>query len=176
MQGAENRHVQADKATDFEAITGKGVTAMVGGQRVALGNAALMKDLDVDIGSGRNASQEMQRAGQTAMFVAIDGQLAGVLGVADPIKATTPDAMRRLGMNARFTIFTPGSTAGVPLDVIGSLAAPPDDTDDEARADGPANSRQDASKVPEIERANGGQNGQAKLEDRQPAAGPQHSE
>lgn len=121
VQGAENRNIQTDSASDFEAVTGKGVTASVGGRRVALGNAALMQDIGVDVSSGRNASQEMQRAGQTAMFVAIDGRLAGVLGVADPIKATTPDAIRALAKEGLRIVMITGDNRTTAEAVAGQL-------------------------------------------------------
>jgi len=96
VQGAESRGVKIVDSADFESLTGKGARGRVGGRTVALGNSQLMQDLDVDVAKGIRAAEEMRRAGQTAMFVAIDSRLAGVLGVADPIKATTPDAIRAL--------------------------------------------------------------------------------
>ena len=94
--GAAERHVEVSKATDFEAVTGKGVRGTVDGRAVALGNRALMTDLGVDLGALLEKAEEMRREGQTAMFVAVDGRPAGAVGVADPIKETTPGALRAL--------------------------------------------------------------------------------
>jgi Cu+-exporting ATPase len=77
----------------FSSITGKGVTGMVAGKPVALGNCALMDELGVDV--SRDAD-ELRAEGQTVVFVAIDGVLAGILGVADPIKPSTPEALAAL--------------------------------------------------------------------------------
>ena len=84
------------KAEDFASHTGKGVTGRVDGRVVALGNRALLEALHLDPGSLAARAEAMRAEGQTVMFVAIDGGLAGLLGVADPIKATTPEAIRHL--------------------------------------------------------------------------------
>jgi len=81
---------------DFEAVTGKGVTGTVDGKAVALGNRALLDDLGIDPGPLADRAEALRGEGQTVMFVAVDGRAAGLVGVADPIKATTPDAIRRL--------------------------------------------------------------------------------
>ncbi|MGR3670767.1 heavy metal translocating P-type ATPase [Sagittula sp.] len=95
VKGAEDRDAPRRDSTDFEAITGKGVTGTVDGRKVALGNAALMRDLGVeDLPSDR--AKAMQAEGKTAMFVAVDGRAAGLVAVADRIKKTTPDAIRAL--------------------------------------------------------------------------------
>ena len=94
--GAEDRGVGAVEATGFQSVTGKGVRGEVEGRAVALGNRALMADLGVDLGTLASAAEAMRSEGQTAMFLGVDGRLAGVFGVADPIKATTPEALRAL--------------------------------------------------------------------------------
>ncbi|MDD3762891.1 MAG: copper-translocating P-type ATPase [Nevskiales bacterium] len=96
VEGARERGADAPAAEDFQSVTGKGVTARVGGRSVALGNAALMQDLGVDV-SGLQAETDALRAqAQTVMFVAADGRAAGYVGVADPIKDSTPEAIRTL--------------------------------------------------------------------------------
>jgi Cu+-exporting ATPase len=95
VEGARDRGAALAEATDFTSVTGKGVTGVADGRRVALGNRALMDELGVAIPSTGRA-EELRGEGQTVMFVAIDGQLAGLLGVADPIKASAPDAIRAL--------------------------------------------------------------------------------
>ncbi len=94
--GAEERGVTAAKAGAFESHTGKGVTGEVQGRTVALGNRKLLDDIGVDPGELAGAAGVLRADGQTVMFVAVDGEPAGLIGVADPIKETTPDAIRRL--------------------------------------------------------------------------------
>ena len=96
VKGAETRGVKAVTAEAFASVTGKGVQARVDGVHVALGNRKLMEDLGIDIGSMLAEAQALRTQGQTAMFVAAGGKLAGLLGVADPIKETTPEAIRQL--------------------------------------------------------------------------------
>ncbi|MBR9839055.1 MAG: heavy metal translocating P-type ATPase [Rhodobacteraceae bacterium] len=94
--GARDAAAPEREATDFEAVTGKGVTGSVGGQRIALGNAALMADEGVDPGAFSDRAQALQNEGKTAMFVAVDGRAAGLVAVADRVKESTPDAIRAL--------------------------------------------------------------------------------
>ncbi len=80
----------------FAAVTGKGVTGSVEGRKVAIGNAKLLIDLGIDAGELQGAAERLRGDGATAIYVAIDGAPAGVVAVADPIKATTPQAIRAL--------------------------------------------------------------------------------
>ena len=96
VKGAEARNLSLGKAEDFESLTGKGVTATVDGKRVALGNQALMDALQVDVGTLRQQAEDLRVGGQTAMFLAVDGRPAAILGVADPIKDSTPEAIQAL--------------------------------------------------------------------------------
>ena len=96
VQGAAARGIALRDAEGFASITGKGVTGVVDGRRVALGNLALLQDLGVAPGSLAARAEELRAEGHTAMFVAIDGAIAGVVSVADPIKASTPEAIAAL--------------------------------------------------------------------------------
>ncbi len=96
VNGARERGVEPGKAESFESKTGKGVIGSVDGHRVSLGNQALLGDLGVDAGSLAARAETMRGDGQTVMFVAVDGKAAGLLGVADPIKETSPEAIRSL--------------------------------------------------------------------------------
>ncbi len=96
VEGAVERGIEAQSADNFESITGKGVTATVDGHSVALGNAALMEDLGIDIGGLYDLADEWRSEAQTVMYVAANGQLAGIVGVADPIKDSTPEAIETL--------------------------------------------------------------------------------
>src|SRR5437867_3669419 len=94
--GAEERGITLATAKDFRSVTGKGVVGRVDGHDVALGNRRLMEELGVSLGELADRAEVLRRDGQTVMFVAVDGRPAGLLGVADPIKPTTPEALALL--------------------------------------------------------------------------------
>lgn len=101
VQGAHERGLTLSTAKNFEAVTGKGVRGEVDGQIVALGNPAMMTEIGVDPASAEDAANELRGTGKTAMFVAIEGVLAGIVAVADPIKDSTAGAiadMHKLGL------------------------------------------------------------------------------
>jgi P-type Cu+ transporter len=93
---AARRGVAIEEPSDFASMTGKGVTGKVGALAVALGNARLMSDAGIELGSFQQVAERLRGDGATALFVAVDGQLGGVIAIADPIKATTPAALGRL--------------------------------------------------------------------------------
>ena len=96
VAGAEERHLALPTATDFASQTGKGVSGKVDGRAVRLGNAAQLAEAQIEAGALAAKAEEMRRAGQTVMFAIVDGALAGLIAVADPIKATTAEAIRQL--------------------------------------------------------------------------------
>jgi Cu+-exporting ATPase len=96
VNGAAARGVELGSTADFESITGKGVRGIIDGRRVGLGNRAFMTHLGVDAGPLAERAEALRADGQTAMFVAVDGKAAGLVGVADPIKDSTPEAIRAL--------------------------------------------------------------------------------
>ncbi len=96
VRGAEDRGVSTAQASDFEAVTGKGVKGVVDGKAVALGNLALISDLGLDAGELTVKANERRDTGETVMFVVLEGQIAGLVSVADPIKETTPAALKAL--------------------------------------------------------------------------------
>jgi Cu+-exporting ATPase len=96
VAGAQERGVSGKAASDFEAVTGKGVKGWIGGKTVALGNASMMRAENVKIESAREAAEALQAAGKTAMFVASSGELVGLVAVSDPIKPTTAKAIADL--------------------------------------------------------------------------------
>jgi len=93
---AEDQGIELTGVQNFESITGKGVVGTVDGHVTAIGNAALLSDRDVDPGDLARRADERRAQGETAMFVVVSGTIAGVISVADPIKASTHDAIRRL--------------------------------------------------------------------------------
>jgi Cu+-exporting ATPase len=96
MLAAKGKNVVADEPTDFASVTGEGVTGKVGGRLVALGNAKLMADQKVDMGSLSAKADELRGSGATALFIAVDGKPGGIIAIADPIKATTRAALDSL--------------------------------------------------------------------------------
>ncbi|OGP58771.1 MAG: copper-translocating P-type ATPase [Deltaproteobacteria bacterium RBG_13_61_14] len=96
VKAAEDRQVALTEVESFESRTGKGVIGQVEGRAVALGNLALFKELGLDPEPLRAQADSLRAEGQTVMLVAVDGRPAGLIGVADPIKETTPEAVRSL--------------------------------------------------------------------------------
>jgi len=96
VRGAEERGVAPAGVRDFASVTGKGVRGVVEGRSAALGNRALMDQIGIDVGASAAQAEALRAEGQTIMFVAIDGRLAGLIGVADPIKESTPEAIDAL--------------------------------------------------------------------------------
>ncbi len=96
MAGAKERSLPLADVKQFESVTGQGVSGVVDGRRVAIGNVRHLETLRIDPGPLRDRADDLRRQGQTVMFVAIDAIAAGLVGVADPIKATTGEAIRAL--------------------------------------------------------------------------------
>ncbi|MDQ3743871.1 MAG: cadmium-translocating P-type ATPase [Acidobacteriota bacterium] len=96
VAGAEGRGVELAAAETFESATGKGVAGRVEGREVMLGNLRLLEQQSVDAGDLAAKAETLRSDGQTVMFVAVEGRVAGLLGVADPVKQTTPEAVRQL--------------------------------------------------------------------------------
>lgn len=96
VRGAESRSVALVEAGGFASTTSKGIRGTVDGRAVALGNAAMMADVRVDAGEFADRAESLRADGQTVMLVAVDGTFAGLLGVADPIKETTAEAIAAL--------------------------------------------------------------------------------
>jgi Cu+-exporting ATPase len=96
VSGARERGVEVPQASDFDSITGRGVVGVVDGRQVLLGNGLLMQERGVDISLLGKDADAQRRDGQTVMFLAIDGKAAGTIGAADPVKASTEEAVRLL--------------------------------------------------------------------------------
>jgi len=99
VDGAEERGLKVDKATDFESRTGKGVSGTVAGREVGLGNKPMMADLGINTASLDTEADQLRADGQGVMFVAIDRKLAGLVVVADPIKESAVAAVADLRKN-----------------------------------------------------------------------------
>lgn len=96
VRGAQERGLELSKVDQFESLTGKGVRGKIDGRDVALGNRTLLNELKVESGDLAEKAESLRNDGQTVMFVAVDNRIAGLLGVADPIKESTPEALRLL--------------------------------------------------------------------------------
>jgi Cu+-exporting ATPase len=110
VSGATERGLTPVTVEDFRSVTGTGVVGRVEGRTVALGNLRLMDELGVALGDLPARAERLRRDGQTVMFVAVDGQPAGLLGVADPIKPTTPEAIRLLRQSGLRIIMVTGDS------------------------------------------------------------------
>jgi Cu+-exporting ATPase len=96
VAGARARGLALEPAQEFESVTGKGVVGTVAGRRVLLGTRSLFDDAGIDATALVDRAESLRSDGQTVMFVAIDGELAGLIGAADPIKTSTAEALRLL--------------------------------------------------------------------------------
>ncbi|MDP3862590.1 MAG: HAD-IC family P-type ATPase, partial [Phaeovulum sp.] len=111
IAGAAERGIKPGETEGFEAVTGKGVQGSVGGRKVALGNAAMMADLGLETEAAEAAADALRGEGKTAMFVAVDGKVAGIVAVADPIKTTAAAAIRALHAQGMRVIMATGDNA-----------------------------------------------------------------
>jgi Cu+-exporting ATPase len=96
LTAAKDKSIELLAVTDFQSITGKGVTGQIQSMHVAIGNAVLMADLGASSDALNDKAGALQKEGQTVMFIASDGKFAGLIAVADPIKETTLDAIQQL--------------------------------------------------------------------------------
>ena len=121
VEGAEAQGAPRQEATDFDAVTGKGVQGRVGGRAVALGNAAMMREMGLDTAQAESKADTLRAEGKTAMFVALDGALVGIVAVADPIKESTAQAIRELHAQGLRVIMATGDNERTAQAVAGKL-------------------------------------------------------
>ena len=129
VTGAEERGVAITKAEDFEAVTGKGVKGVVDGKPVALGNTKLVADMGLDGGRLAETANARRDEGETVMFVIIGSEIAGLVSVTDPVKETTPDALKALHAEGFHIIMATGDNERTAKAVAARLGI------DEIRAD-----------------------------------------
>jgi Cu+-exporting ATPase len=96
VEGTKERGISLSKTENFNSITGEGVTGEVDGVKVAIGNTKLFESLDIIAGHLPNKADNYRKEGQTVMLIALDGKVAGIIGVMDPIKKSTPEAIAQL--------------------------------------------------------------------------------
>jgi Cu+-exporting ATPase len=122
LEGAIEKGIDLPDLQDFRAETGLGVAGTVDGRAVALGNLGMLEALRIDPSGLAGRAEALRETGQTVMFVAVDGEAAGIVGVADPIKASTPDAVRALQESGVRLVMATGdsaSTAGAVARTLG---------------------------------------------------------
>jgi Cu+-exporting ATPase len=121
VQGAETQGIELVPVENFESLTGKGVTGRVESVDLVLGTQRLLSELKIDPAGLVDRAEVLRSQGQTTMFIAVNGQLAGLLGVADPIKATTPEAIRQLHQRGIHIVMLTGDNLTTAQAVAGKL-------------------------------------------------------
>ncbi|MEX3634610.1 heavy metal translocating P-type ATPase [Paraburkholderia sp. BR14320] len=121
VAAARSKQLVLERAEDFESATGIGVRAVVAGRKVALGNTTLMQTDSVAVEPLATEADSMRVEGASVMFLAVDGRLAGLLSVADPIKATTPEALATLKENGIRVVMATGDGVVTAKAVAGKL-------------------------------------------------------
>ena len=121
VNGATARSIDLKQADDFSSITGKGVTGTINGHTVALGNRPLLEHLNIDPGELLQQAESGRVAGQTVMFIAIDGKAAGLIGVADPVKSTTGEAILDLHREGLKVVMLTGDSRTTAMAVASQL-------------------------------------------------------
>jgi Cu+-exporting ATPase len=121
VAGAQERGIELSEAKAFESLTGKGVAGEVSGRQVSIGNQALLADLRLTNTALAEKAEHLRLDGQTVMFVIIDGAVAGLVSVADPIKATTSEAIRQLHDEGIRVVMLTGDSETTARAVAGKL-------------------------------------------------------
>ncbi len=121
LQGAEARGVAPDAATRFASVTGRGVQGVVGGREAALGSQAFLAGLGVDLAALLERAEALRAEGQTVVFVAVEGRLGGLLGVADPIRVETSEAIAALRREGLRIVMLTGDSRATALAVARKL-------------------------------------------------------
>jgi len=117
VKGAETRSLLLAEVKDFQSVSGKGITGLVGGRKVSIGNQKLFVDLGIEMAELLARADALRAEGQTVMFVAVDGKPAGLIGVADPIKESTLEAVRALQAAGLELVMITGDSKGT-ADVV----------------------------------------------------------
>jgi len=110
VKAAEANGITLGQVADFKSLTGRGVTGRIDGRAVAAGNARLFDELSIPSEGVRAKAEELRREGQTVIFAAVDGKPAGVLGIADPVKKSTPEALAALKQEGVHVVMLTGDS------------------------------------------------------------------
>ncbi|HHL32367.1 MAG TPA: heavy metal translocating P-type ATPase, partial [Oceanospirillales bacterium] len=121
VDGAKEQNIATVDIENFQSVTGKGVTAVVDGKQMALGNSKMMKQADTEIGDFFAQADNLREQGQTVMLFSVDTQPAGLVCVADPIKLSTPDAIKNLHTQGLTVVMLTGDNAKTAQSVANKL-------------------------------------------------------
>ena len=121
VRGAEEKGIELVKANNFQSITGKGVTGEIDGYAVATGNVKLLESLGINAGDLSQQADKQRSEGKTVMLIAINGKVAGLIGVADPIKDSTVEAIRDLHAEGIKIVMLTGDSHTTAKAVAGKL-------------------------------------------------------
>jgi len=121
VAAAAERKIDLAPVRGFNAPAGKGVVGMVEGKRLALGNAGFLAELNIDTAPLADDAERLRQDGATAIFLAVNGKLAGVLAIADPVKASTPEALKALTADGLRVVMLTGDNRTTALAVAGRL-------------------------------------------------------
>lgn len=121
VEGAQSRGIEAASVSDFQSLTGLGVTARQDARVVALGNALLMSEVGASIAPIQKAVEAVRSTGRTVMFIAVDGQLAGAMTVGDSVKESTPAALEALRADGLRIVMLTGDASGTAKAVAKNL-------------------------------------------------------
>ena len=127
VAAAENRHVEIPSASDFQSETGRGVSGVVNGHRVVLGTAQMLERQGIATDQLQERSAALAERGQTVVFIGIDGELAGALGIADRVKASTAEAICKLRADGLHIIMVTGDTRATAEAVAAEVGLSPED-------------------------------------------------
>ena len=121
VEAAAERKIKLADVTDFDSPTGKGAFGTIDGRRLALGNARFLAELNVATAALDSEAERLRQDGATAIYVAVDGNVAGVIAIADPVKATTPEALKALSAEGVRVIMLTGDNKTTAQAVAGRL-------------------------------------------------------
>ncbi|WP_293031858.1 copper-translocating P-type ATPase [Pandoraea sp.] len=121
VRGAQDKGLELERAQGFESVSGKGVTGDIAGRRVLLGNVALLTDEGIDTAALADQAEAQRTKGRTAMLLGVGGQVAGLVAVADPVKETTPQAIRDLHDEGLRIVMLTGDNETTAMAVAGHL-------------------------------------------------------
>lgn len=110
VAAAKEKNANLNAVLDFKSITGRGATAIIEGKKIAIGNLALMKSESVDIQAISSKISALQDEGQTVVFLSVNGKLAALFGISDPLKATTVQAVKRLAQKGIDVVMVTGDS------------------------------------------------------------------
>jgi Cu+-exporting ATPase len=121
MEAAERERVKFVSVSNFQSETGKGIQASVEGRAVMFGNSRMLEDAGIALGDFVTKAEQLRLAGQTVMFLTVEGNIAGLVGVADPIKASTPEVIQKLGSDHLHIVMVTGDSRTTASAVAGRL-------------------------------------------------------